>query len=212
MALSGISWVSKFPTSRDVEDLLPPFRDNVKRFLAALSDAGCSVTISATYRPRERAYLMHYAYRIAREGLSPVGVPSLSGVDIQWDHRKTNGQLDLTASRNAAEDMVLGYGIAFKPALNSQHTRKLAIDMTITWSGTIKIKNASGQVVTISTTPRTGQNGNLVRVGATYGVIKLQSDPPHWSSDGHLRAGRRRRGNANRSKHTSNQRKQADRC
>ncbi len=193
MELSGKAWVSKFPTSRDVEDLDPPFRDNVKRFLQAMTDAGCSITISATYRPRERAYLMHYAFRIAREGLSPVSVPKLSGVDIQWDHRKANGQLDLVASRNAAESMVLAYGIAFKPALNSNHTRKLAIDMTITWSGTLKIKNASGKIVTITSSPRTGQNGDLVRVGATYKVIKLQSDPPHWSENGRLRAGARRK-------------------
>lgn len=193
MALSGRSWVSKFPTSRDPEDLASPFRENVKRFLQALQDSGCGVTISATYRPKERAYLMHYAYRIAREGLSPTSVPALSGVDIQWDHRKANGQLDLSASRNAAEDMVLAYGIAFRPALNSNHTRKLAIDMTITWSGSLKIKNAGGSAVTISSSPRTGQNSELVKVGASYGVIKLQSDPPHWSSDGHLRAGRRRR-------------------
>jgi len=25
----------------------------------------------------------------------------------------------------------------------------------------------------------------LQEVGAGYGVIKLKSDPPHWSSDGH---------------------------
>lgn len=193
MALSGISWVSKFPTSRDVEDLISPFRENVKRFLQALTDAGCSITISATYRPKERAYLMHYAYRIAREGLSPLSVPALSGVDIQWDHRKSNGQLDQTASRNAAEDMVLGYGIAFRPALNSNHTRKLAIDMTLSWSGTLKVKNAGGKIVSISSTPRTGQNSDLVKVGASYQVIKLQSDPPHWSSDGHLRAGGKRK-------------------
>ncbi len=187
MELSGKAWVSKFPTSRDVEDLDPPFRDNLKRFLQAMTDAGCSITISATYRPRERAYLMHYAFRIAREGLSPVNIAKLAGVDIQWDHRKTNGQLDLVASRNAAEDMVLGYGIAFKPALNSNHTRKLAIDMTISWSGTLKIKNAQGTIVTIGSTPRIGQNSALVKVGATYKVIKLQSDPPHWSENGRLR-------------------------
>ncbi len=188
MALSGSSWVSQFPTSKDVEDLIPPFRDNVKRFLKALTDAGCNITISATYRPRERAYLMHYAYRIAREGLSPLNVPALAGLYIQWDHRKGNGQLDLVASRNAAEDMVLGYGIAFRPALNSNHTRRLAIDMTLAWTGTLKVKNAGGQLVSITSTPRTGQNGDLVKVGATYQVIKLQSDPPHWSADGRLRS------------------------
>lgn len=188
MALSGKEWVNQFPTSRDVEDLASPFRENLKRFLQAMRDAGCSITISATYRPKERAHLMHYAFRIAREGLSPVGIPKLEGVDIQWDHRKANGQLDLVASRNAAEEMVLAYGIAFKPALSSNHTRRTAIDMTITWSGTLRIKNASGTVVTISSGPRTGQNGTLVKVGATYKVIKLQSDPPHWSENGRLRA------------------------
>jgi hypothetical protein len=181
--LSGKDWVAKFPTSRSVDDLEPTFQANVKKFLNALATAGATVVINATYRPKERAYLMHYAFRIARQGLSPLDVPVKAGVDIQWVHRTASGKVDLAASRNAAEEMVLGYDIAFKPALNSNHTLKLAIDMTISWSGDLKIADAAGKVVTIAS-PRTGQNSQLVKVGASYKVIKLISDPPHWSANG----------------------------
>jgi hypothetical protein len=178
--ISGAHWVEQFPTSRAVEDLSSPFRENVQAFLSALADAGAAVVISATRRPAERAYLMHYAYRIAREGLDPREVPQRDGVDIEWVHRKANNQVDLVASRNAAEDMVQAYGIVFRPALNSLHILGQAIDMSISWSGTLRIRNARGTTVKIKGTPRDGQNRKLHRVGKTYNVEKLVSDPPHW--------------------------------
>lgn len=42
-----------------------------------------------------------------------------------------------------------------------------------------KIKDASDKDVDIR------KLGDLYAVGATYGVQKLVSDPPHWSDDGH---------------------------
>jgi hypothetical protein len=87
--------------------------------------------------------------------------------------------------------MVNGYGISglnVAPALNSRHTQKLAIDMNISWTGTLTINNASGTAVAISSDPKTGMNSELHTVGATYGVIKFvggNSDKPHWSNDGH---------------------------
>jgi hypothetical protein len=183
--LSGASWVSQFPTSKDVADLVSPFRENVQAFLAAMQSAGATIDISATYRPAERAFLMHYSYRIAREGLDPGRVPTRNNINIDWVHRKANGKPDLAASKDAAEDMVQAYGIAFRPALNSNHTRRLAIDMSISWSGTLSINDAKGNVVAISGTPKDGQNGTLWKVGTTYKVLKLASDPPHWSVDGH---------------------------
>lgn len=199
LVLSGPDWVNQFPTSRDVQDLASPFRENVNAFLAALQTAGAAVTIAATYRPVERAFLMHYAYRIAREGLDPRNVPARNGIDIDWVHRKANNQVDLVASRNAAEEMVAAYGIVYRPALNSQHTARQAIDMSITWSGTLSIKDGRGRTVDISSAPRSGQNGELHAVGRTYNVVKLVSDPPHWSADGTLRnrgSGRRRQSSA----------------
>jgi len=186
MSLSGPQWVSQFRESTSTDDLVDPFRGNVNRFLAALSTAGATVSIATTLRPPERAYLMHYSFRIAREALDPATVPAMAGVDIQWVHPGANGATDLAASRNAAEQMVQAYGIVFRPALSSRHTEGNAIDMDISWQGNLTIANAGGTQINITTSPRTGAgNAALQGVGASYGVRKLASDPPHWSSDGH---------------------------
>jgi hypothetical protein len=182
---SGAQWVSRFPTSQSVNDLASPFQGSVSSFIAALKSGGASISIAATYRPKERAYLMHYAWRIAKEGLDPVSVPAMNGVEICWLHRKEDGSPDVSASRSAAAAMVQAYQIVHKPSLTSRHTEKQAIDMSISWSGALQITNGSGDTVTISSTPRNGSNSELHTIGSTYGVYKLVSDPPHWSSDGH---------------------------
>jgi hypothetical protein len=183
--LSGAAWVAQFPGSRSVNDLAAGFRENVQRFLEALTVAGATHTIQATLRPPERAYLMHYSYRVAN-GLDPQIVPARPRVNINWVHHNAQGQVDLPASRAAAQEMVNSYQIAYAPALQTRHTEGRAIDMTITWSGNLEIRNAAGENVTISSTPRTGAgNTDLHTIGQSYGVIKLVSDPPHWSDDGH---------------------------
>jgi hypothetical protein len=128
---------------------------------------------------------MHFSFAVARESLDPGAVPAMAGVDIQWMHQTPAGRPDLAASKMAAEQMVLGYGIVFKPALTSRHIEGKAIDMTISWQGDLKIATAAGTTVTITSLPRSGDNTDLHAVGRTYGVIKLATDPPHWSSDGH---------------------------
>ena len=176
--LSGPQWVSRFPTSRDIEDLEPAFARDVSAFVGALKAARAAVDISATYRPKERAYLMHWAWLIAKGQAEPARVPPMSGVAIRWDHGS------LAKSRAAAKQMVAGYGMAFVAALNSQHTERRAIDMTISWRESLSIKKKDGATAVITTQPRNGGNSQLVAVGAGYGVIKLISDPPHWSEDG----------------------------
>lgn len=184
--LSGAAWVQRFPTSRSTADLSAGFRPAADNFISALQAAGANVRISATLRPPERAFLMHYSYRVARGGLNPAAVPAREGIDICWVHRNADGTVNLAASRAAAEAMVRAYDIVYAPALNSRHTQGNAIDMTITWTGNLVITNGNGQQVTITTTPRTGAgNTQLHTVGATFGAIKLVSDAPHWSSDGH---------------------------
>jgi hypothetical protein len=171
--------VQRFPGSKSPDDLQGDFKSAAQAFLNALSDAGASVTISATFRPPERAYLMHYAWAIAHGEISPRDVPPMPGVDIGWVH--SSG----ADSRAAAQEMVEAYGMAFTAALHGRHMEGRAIDMSIAWSGTLNIKNKQGQTVSIATTPRGGANTRLHAVGASYGVIKLVSDPPHWSDDGH---------------------------
>jgi len=181
---SGTSWVPRFPGSTSTADLVEPFRTNTERFLAALRAAGANVTISATYRPPERAYLMHYAWMISKNGLDPATVPPMAGVDVCWLHRTATGAPSLKDSRSAASDMVRAYQLKFQPVLTSRHTEGRAIDMTITWGGTLNITDATGKVVSIGK-PRNGaDNTTLWNVGASYGVIKLPTDPPHWSDDG----------------------------
>lgn len=84
----------------------------------------------------------------------------------------------------AAAAMVAGYAIVFAPTLESQHTKGLAIDMNISWQGNLTIVDDTGLETTISTLPRNGGNRDLQAVGETFGVFKLATDPPHWSSDG----------------------------
>lgn len=183
--LSGADWVARFPTHTDLEALDATFQANVRRFLAALKSAGAAVTITATKRPVERAYLMHWAYLIAKQAFDPTKAPALAGVDIVWAHPT------LAASRQAAQDMVNGYGISrlgVPPALNSRHTEGKALDMVIGWSGTLTIAQADGTKVAIAGTPRDHTNPDLIKVGKTYQVIHFKtvaSDPVHWSVDGH---------------------------
>lgn len=198
MELSGVQFVSRFPGSRDTADLVEPFRSNVDRFLAALHAAGAAVHIQTTFRPAKRAYLMRFAFAIAKGKIAanqvpafnpadvPTDDPNKGPLDIEWVHRDVHGTPDLKASRKVAAAMVTAYGIVFGPAFPTRHSARRAIDMTITWSGPLKIADASGQIVTINTTPRTGaDNKQLHAVGATYGVMKLVVDHPHWSDNGH---------------------------
>ncbi|WP_404334649.1 hypothetical protein AB2M62_13850 [Sphingomonas sp. MMS12-HWE2-04] len=181
--LSGAAWwdanQARFPNSAALADLVPAFRKKVSPFVQALKDAGASVTISATRRNPVRAALMHYSWRVATGDLAPAAVPAIPGCAIVWDHG------DLAGSKAGAQEMVDRFGIAYPPALTSRHIEGRAIDMTIGWTGTLKLCDAKGKTQTL-TTPRTGDaNRSLHAIGAGYGVIKLLSDPPHWSDDGH---------------------------
>jgi hypothetical protein len=177
--------VNQFPTSRTLDTLVEPFRSNVGRFVAALRSAGASVSIAATYRPAERAFLMRYAWEISRGGMDPAAVPTHPGIAIRWLHTDRSGNIDRVASKAAADAMVAAYSIAYKPSLTSKHTARAAVDMSISWSNTLNIVDGAGRRVAISSLPRDGAgNAQLHAVGASYRVIKLVADPPHWSDTG----------------------------
>ena len=188
--LSGASWTNQFPTSTDTDDLVSPFRENAASFISALRAAGASVTISATLRPPERAFLMHWSWRIVNDEVDPHDVPARTGVDIEWVHVDANGAYDREASITAARAMVNAYGmrnLATAPALNSRHIEGNAIDISVSWQRSLEIEDADGATISITTEPRTGMNAALHAVGATYGVIKFRGgerDKPHWSNDG----------------------------
>jgi hypothetical protein len=177
--LSGPYWVEDFPTSRLITDLASPFRERVQAFQKALLDAGAQVIVAATFRPRERAYLMHYCARISRQNISADDVPPMPGVDIDWVHYTNAGSVQ------AAQQMADAYGVGGNPvALTSRHTQRLAVDWNVTWEGVMNIRDASGNIVRVGEPRNAANNQTLWRVGRSYGVIKLPNDPPHWSNDG----------------------------
>lgn len=182
---SGAQWANRFQTSRSTQTLSGTFRAKAESFIAALRAAGATVSIAATYRPPERAHLMHYSFRIAKEGLAPGNIPVYPGVNIQWLHTDSLGNPDIAASRAAASEMVKKFEIVHRPSLKSRHTQGLAIDMSISWNGALNIALPTGKTQTIATAPHSGNNAALHAVGRAYGVIKLVTDRPHWSSDGH---------------------------
>ena len=192
--LSGKKWVAKFPTSKDISDLESTFQANVNGFINAIKEknedgtpinSGVNVDILATYRPPERAFLMHWSWCIVKEHYDANKVPKMDGVDICWWHG------DQTKSEEAAQEMVDGYTInklKVAPALNSRHTSHQAIDMSITWSGDLNIKNYDGTPIKITKAPRNSTNPDLIKIGKTYGVIHFltpENDVNHWSTDGH---------------------------
>ncbi|MBL1082403.1 hypothetical protein JK359_10475 [Streptomyces actinomycinicus] len=199
-SLSGPAWAARFPTSTRFEDLKDGFREQVTSFVRAMRSGGITVVPRATLRPPQRAYMMHYAWLIAKKKTSADKVPPFkpaagqAPVDICWQHTKADGTFDSAASVAAAQRLVTAFGIdpnlRVAPSLTTLHTQGLAIDMTTTWSArSITVTDHGGHRVTISTTPHTGLNTKLISVGRSYGVIHYSSppedDPNHWSTNGH---------------------------
>lgn len=101
----------------------------------------------------------------------------MSGVPIEWTHPT------VIASIDAAAAMARAYDIVFPPSLNSNHTRRRAIDMRIDSILGKSVAKADGTLAMIR--KHSPKDSDLFAVGATYQVFKLVSDVPHWSDDGH---------------------------
>jgi hypothetical protein len=186
---SGAYWVAwanfHAKNSTSVEDLVEPFKGNVKAFIKALEDAGAKVYVGATRRSDERAYLFHWCWKIGLGNAKPCEATAVPGVEIEWDHG------DVEKSKKGAKEMIEGFGLAVPPnstnapALHTNHCSGKAIDMTISWTGTIKIKKKDGSEESVLIMNEVNKNTKLHAVGASYGVKKLTTDAPHWSLDGH---------------------------
>lgn len=116
---AGRAWCERFPTERTTAGLVLPFRRYVQNFITHLERrCGCTVEINATRRPEQRAWLMHHAWRITREGLDPAEVPARDDIAIAW-------------TREGAAEMVEVYGLVARPSLTSRHITGQAIDMEV---------------------------------------------------------------------------------
>ncbi|WP_241609234.1 peptidoglycan-binding domain-containing protein [Rosenbergiella australiborealis] len=188
---SGLILVSSFLGSNSVEKLNQPFKNKVRSFLESTRNAGINVVITSTLRPSERAYLMHWSWKLSRNLVKPQHIPRKVGVDIDWVHKHSDGSINISKSIIAAKEMVRAYGMLnlnVAPSLNSRHTEGYAIDMLLSWYGTIEIKNQKGNIIKIESLPRDGMNKELHKIGQSFGVIKFHNshkDKPHWSIDGY---------------------------
>ena len=181
--LSGAAWwqanQARYTNSDKITDLIPDFAAKVQAFVDSLRAGGAQVKVSSTRRNPVRAYLMHYSWRLGAGQVAAASIPPKPGCEVVWDHRNEG------ISRRCAAEMRDLFNIAYQPSLTSRHIEGKAIDMTITWAGDLILRDGQGRMVPIAP-PRTGDvNAALHRVGASYGVIKLVSDKPHWSTDGH---------------------------
>lgn len=180
-----VSWADAFAkNSAKVDDLAPLFRDNVKNFIKALTDAGAKVDVSTTQRSDKRAYLFHWCWKISQGKCKPSDATKMIGVDIEWDHG------DDKKSKAGALEMVNGFGLAVPPrstnppSLTSNHIAGEAIDMTIKWTGAINVKKKDGTGTSLPFTSNAMADTGLHKVGESYGVKKLTTDAPHWSLTG----------------------------
>ena len=181
---SGPDWVEAFPVSASLRDLHTSFGTQVYRFVEALGEAGVAVDILTTRWSPEAAYLMHWAWRIAKEDYDPRRVPAMEGVNIAWWHG------DVYASKEAAQEMIEAYGMDTRqtaPPLDSPHVEGKAIDMSIAWEGVLEIKDLGGIAHLIASEPADGANGELLVVAETYGLVPAADFGEnwlHWSTDG----------------------------
>src|SRR5436305_3301038 len=184
--LSGPPWCIRFPTSREIGDLVSPFREGVARFVEALRANGATVSIAATLRPKERAFLMHWSWRIARKTEFPTADPFSLG--IIWDHG--DEQRSVAAARAMVERFGIAPSLKVPPALTSRHVEGKAIDMTITRLPPVLVFEHQGETVRVEIPgpPNGADNQELHRAAKKFfAVVKANpgiKDPPPWSTDG----------------------------
>jgi hypothetical protein len=186
---SGSFWVdwanSNAQDSKSLDDLADPFKTNVKNFIQALQDAGATVDVENTLRSDKRAYLFHWSWLIGLGKADPSEPAPRPDIEIEWDHG------DPAQTMAGAKEMIEGFCLAVPPActnapsLHSNHISGNAVDMKISWTGTINVKTKDGSEESIDFMADVDKNTKLQSIGASYGVKKLATDSPHWSVDGH---------------------------
>ena len=193
---SGKEWVKEYKEKEGqseenlLNDLESDFKNNVVTFINVLRNSGASVVVASTRRSKKRAVLMHYAWRISvSKDITPQQAQietQKENIPINWIHTDSSGKYSEEISREKALEMKNAYGMRDKASLTSNHILGKAVDMTITWTKDIEIKDKTGKEYTL--TPNDGAKcKELHDIGATYGVHKLVKNPPddpHWSFNG----------------------------
>ncbi len=192
--LSSENWVKKYPASDKLADLDSAFGQGVTKFVNAIEKGGASVEILSTQWPAERAYMMHFAWLIAHEEIHPQQVPPIDEIDFDTNVSATLDMIwwhgNLEDSQKAAEEMLEAFGIdelEEPPVLQSRHISGEAIDMRISWGGSLTLVTPGEEEITIESGPNDETNEELIGIAAMFGVIHYsdpEEDAVHWSVDG----------------------------
>jgi hypothetical protein len=184
---SGAEWVgianaNGWTNSTAFSALAPSWGPSAQAFVEGLRVAGAEVHVTAGLRHPNRAFLMHYAWGVARSQYTPAQANAACrgrGIHIEWDHGAT------AASRAAAQALVDAFGLVHQASITSNHIHGLAIDMEIsnlppriTMNGRTytTLRDASGEAAARSVAP----------IGRAMGVNWFgPGDIVHWSHDGH---------------------------
>jgi hypothetical protein len=150
-------------------------------FVNGLRAAGAQVHIEAGLRHPNRAFLMHYAWGVAKAKYTPAQANTACrgrGIDIEWDHG------NVAASRAAAQALVDAFGLVRQASITSNHIRGLAIDIAI--SDLPSSITMNGRTYTT----RQGASGtaaaeSVAPIGKAMGVLWFGTrDWVHWSHNG----------------------------
>jgi hypothetical protein len=183
------------------------FKSCLIAFRDAMTNAGIDIShisVVQTWRPFKRCYLMWMSGLIGSRKVKPGDAkpywlvmqylihtkrvdaalldkrPCDKGdVPIVWDHG------DDSHSRAAAKALAAKFGVVYSAAFPSPHCYGQAIDWYIKWSGNPAVHKKNGDPVQLcppgTSAPTNGvSNAHLHAVGATYDVVKLVGDAPHW--------------------------------
>ena len=179
--LSGPHWagVKEYLGSKSMDTLVDPFKGNITSFIAMLRANHALVNINATYRPPERAWLMHWAWYIGKGWTKYSKIASIKNpynIDIVWDHG------DDKSTRKAALAMAAAFGMAHQAALKSRHTEGHAVDINITRLPEVLTIDKKEYPIGVA---KAEHNEALWFVGEhLFSVVKHHTDRPHWSTDG----------------------------
>lgn len=182
---SGATWCDQFKGSTSLSSLNKDFKPKATSFIDAMKAAGITVKISAALRPPERSYLMYHAFKIC-QGEKVENVPTYPGVNIDWTHRKANGDPDVAEAKKAAKAMCDAFGINPNSAKQkvgrpgaSRHNFGGAVDMNLSGYVGKSMVDQTGATVKIESFE------SLVTVGKSYGVHYYPKENMHWSDTGH---------------------------
>jgi hypothetical protein len=178
----GIADIRGWSDSTAFSSLDPNWGARARAFVELLRASGATVDISAGRRHPSRAFLMHHAWGVAHGKYTPAQASEASrarGIPIDWDHG------DAMSSRVAALAQADAFQMAAQAALDGNHIRGLAIDMTIsnlpagiTLDGRAyaTARGARGRTAASSVAP----------IGRAMGVIwHGPGNDVHWSHNGH---------------------------